>query len=100
MPGPDLLECKVNSIGPLVSEHPGSLTLKIGANEHKFNFEKVYHEQIGCKNDWQSKIYHETAHSFVEHVLEGYNCCLMAYGPTGSGKTYRFDENLAFFGQF
>ncbi len=33
-------------------------------------------------------MYREVASGSVSHVFHGYNACVFAYGPTGSGKTY------------
>lgn len=39
----------------------------------------------------QENIYHETAYSIVEFVLEGYNGTIFAYGQTGTGKTHTIE---------
>jgi len=36
----------------------------------------------------QGEVYDEVARDVVEHVLQGYNGTILAYGETGSGKTY------------
>ena len=36
----------------------------------------------------QMEVFQSMGMPLVESVLDGYNCCLLAYGPTGSGKTY------------
>jgi kinesin family protein 3/17 len=36
----------------------------------------------------QETIYHDTAYSIIEFVLEGYNGTIFAYGQTGTGKTH------------
>ncbi|CAJ0829241.1 9110_t:CDS:2 [Entrophospora sp. SA101] len=35
----------------------------------------------------QEQVYNELAH-VVQSVVDGYNCCIFAYGQTGAGKTY------------
>ena len=61
-------------------------TIKIDSpleGELNFTFDKVYHE-----NNQQLDIYQQTVQPLATHVMEGYNCALIAYGHTGSGKTY------------
>lgn len=36
----------------------------------------------------QREVYRNIGEHLVEHVLQGYNCCLCGYGQTGTGKTY------------
>jgi kinesin family protein 5 len=36
----------------------------------------------------QDAVFAEAGMPLVEHVMQGYNACCMAYGHTGSGKTY------------
>jgi hypothetical protein len=36
----------------------------------------------------QTDVFQAMGQPLVDNVLDGYNCCLLAYGPTGSGKTY------------
>lgn len=40
------------------------------------------------ENAEQSIVYSKAAYSLVEHVLEGYNGTVFAYGQTGCGKTH------------
>ncbi|KAL0239027.1 hypothetical protein PCE1_004718 [Barthelona sp. PCE] len=63
------------------------------ANPHKpdnppkgFTFDRVY----GITST-QQMVYEETAHPIVENVLEGYNGTILAYGQTGTGKTYTME---------
>ncbi len=47
----------------------------------------------------QQDIYDEVVRPLVSSVLEGFNCCVFAYGQTGTGKTFtmegiRANENL------
>ena len=44
----------------------------------------------GCfgQDSTQTMVYQETANDIVRSVLDGYNATLIAYGMTGSGKTY------------
>eukprot|EP00929_Paragymnodinium_shiwhaense_P062597 TRINITY_DN31251_c0_g1_i1.p1 TRINITY_DN31251_c0_g1~~TRINITY_DN31251_c0_g1_i1.p1 ORF type:complete len:710 (+),score=125.10 TRINITY_DN31251_c0_g1_i1:37-2166(+) len=36
----------------------------------------------------QQAVYDAVGRNLVENATEGYNCCLIAYGQTGTGKTY------------
>ena len=40
-------------------------------------------------------VYQETANDIVRSVLDGYNATLIAYGMTGSGKTYTMMKNYS-----
>ena len=44
----------------------------------------------GCfgQDSTETMVYQETANDIVRSVLDGYNATLIAYGMTGSGKTY------------
>ena len=53
---------------------------------HTFPFDYVYSE-----NSTQKFVYENTAKTAVLSVLEGYNATLLAYGQTGTGKTYTME---------
>ncbi|CAJ0754629.1 22623_t:CDS:2, partial [Entrophospora sp. SA101] len=36
----------------------------------------------------QGQVYTEVAADIIQSVVDGYNCCIFAYGQTGAGKTY------------
>ena len=36
----------------------------------------------------QNKVFSSVGAELISHSLDGYNCCLMAYGQTGAGKSY------------
>jgi Cdc6-like AAA superfamily ATPase len=55
-------------------------------NYHSFAFDYVY----GPKSE-QGFIYENTAKPAVLSVLEGYNATVLAYGQTGTGKTYTME---------
>ncbi len=63
----------------------------IEANPHlcvwqHFTFDYVYDEESS-----QEFVYENTAKMQVESVLEGYNATILAYGQTGTGKTYTME---------
>lgn len=60
---------------------------------HSFKFDYVYNE-----DSTQSFVYENTAKQAVLSSLEGYNATLLAYGQTGTGKTYTM-EGFQYSGQ-
>lgn len=63
------------------------------ANYHNFTFDYVYDQ-----NSTQEEVYEHSGKPAVLSVLEGYNATLLAYGQTGTGKTYtmegfKYDDN-------
>eukprot|EP00747_Dinoflagellata_sp_TGD_P097561 gnl/TRDRNA2_/TRDRNA2_167168_c0_seq1.p1 gnl/TRDRNA2_/TRDRNA2_167168_c0~~gnl/TRDRNA2_/TRDRNA2_167168_c0_seq1.p1 ORF type:complete len:1064 (+),score=172.38 gnl/TRDRNA2_/TRDRNA2_167168_c0_seq1:94-3285(+) len=50
---------------------------------HFFKFDHVYDQ-----NSSQPEVYSGTARAAVLSTLQGYNATILAYGPTGTGKTY------------
>lgn len=53
---------------------------------HSFTFDTVYGEE-----STQVQVYENTARPAVLSVLEGYNATILAYGQTGTGKTYTME---------
>ncbi|KAJ9459471.1 Kinesin-like protein [Diplonema papillatum] len=51
-----------------------------------FTFDRVYEESAQQKD-----VYENTARPAVEAVLAGYNATMIAYGQTGTGKTYTME---------
>lgn len=60
---------------------------------HSFKFDYVYDEA-----STQAFVYENTARPAVLSTLEGYNATVLAYGQTGTGKTYTM-EGFEFSGQ-
>lgn len=60
---------------------------------HSFKFDYVYGE-----SSTQAFVYENTAKPAVLSTLEGYNATVLAYGQTGTGKTYTM-EGFEFSGQ-
>jgi len=46
-----------------------------------------------CAN--QQEVYRSVGEQLVDHVMQGYNSCLCAYGQTGTGKTYTLHGDWA-----
>jgi kinesin family protein 3/17 len=53
---------------------------------HSFAFDYVYGPESS-----QAYVYEKTARPAVHSVLEGYNATILAYGQTGTGKTYTME---------
>ena len=53
------------------------------ANYHNFTFDYVYDQ-----NSTQDEVYEHSGKPAVLSVLEGYNATLLAYGQSGTGKTF------------
>lgn len=53
---------------------------------HLFTFDRVY-----CPESLQPEVYNNTARASVLSTLKGYNAAIIAYGPTGTGKTYTME---------
>lgn len=53
---------------------------------HPFTFDWVYDQ-----DSTQDFIYENTALPMVSSMLEGYNATILAYGQTGTGKTYTME---------
>lgn len=58
-------------------------------NTHTFSFDHVYDQ-----NASQPDVYESTARTSVMSALRGYNATILAYGPTGTGKTYTMEGSL------
>lgn len=55
-------------------------------NSYRFGFDRVY--DPSCS---QEDVYVQSARSAVHNVLQGYNASIIAYGQTGTGKTYTME---------
>ncbi|KAL4436916.1 hypothetical protein ABPG75_004055 [Micractinium tetrahymenae] len=55
-------------------------------NSYRFGFDRVYGPEAS-----QEDVYVESARSAVQNVLQGYNASIVAYGQTGTGKTYTME---------
>ena len=63
-----------------IQDNPGLVTY------HHFTFDYIYDQ-----DSTQIQVYENTARAAVLSVLEGYNATLLAYGQTGTGKTYTME---------
>lgn len=69
------------SVGP--DHRTISVTESPDAPPHRFTFDHVYSHETS-----QEVIYRTTAREAVLSTLDGYNNTILAYGQTGTGKTY------------
>ena len=63
-----------------IADNPGLATF------HHFTFDYIYDQDSS-----QVQVYENTARAAVLSVLEGYNATLLAYGQTGTGKTFTME---------
>jgi hypothetical protein len=61
----------------------GVITVKKDSDLKSFNFDTLFDESIS-----QKQIYQKVGLPVVESVLNGYNSTVLAYGQTGTGKTF------------
>lgn len=58
---------------------------------HRFTFDHSFwsFDESSANYASQTDVYKAVGQSLLAKVFEGYNACLLAYGPTGSGKSFR-----------
>ncbi|EJT97848.1 kinesin-domain-containing protein [Dacryopinax primogenitus] len=70
---------------------PGSLiSQSSNTNTRTYPFDRVFGPEVD-----QATIYQSVVEPLLREVLEGYNCSLLAYGQTGTGKTYTMQGDLS-----
>lgn len=64
----------------------------VGVNGNTFLFDEV------LDGSTQNQVYTDLAKPMVNKVMQGFNITLLAYGQTGTGKTYTmgFENNVGF----
>ncbi|KAG2431412.1 hypothetical protein HXX76_009427 [Chlamydomonas incerta] len=67
----------------VINQHGGITDLY---NTYRFTFDCVYDQQ--CP---QERVYRQSAQQVVLSILQGYNAAIIAYGQTGTGKTYTME---------
>ena len=72
--------------GIILSENPGVDDMGGLYTKHAFTFDQVYGQ-----NRSQRDVYEQTARDAVLSTLQGYNATIIAYGQTGTGKTYTME---------
>ncbi|GIL51788.1 hypothetical protein Vafri_7705 [Volvox africanus] len=73
---------------PAVVNQQGNMVTDGGAlyNTYRFTFDCVYDQP--CP---QELVYRQSAQQVVLSILQGYNAAIIAYGQTGTGKTYTME---------
>jgi Kinesin motor domain len=58
---------------------------------HRFTYDYSFWSFDESSSNYASQleVYKAIGQPLLAKVFEGYNACLLAYGPTGSGKSYR-----------
>ncbi|GBF92416.1 hypothetical protein Rsub_04520 [Raphidocelis subcapitata] len=56
---------------------------------YRFTFDHVYDQDSS-----QEDVYNQSARQLVHSTLQGYNAAIIAYGQTGTGKTYTMEGDL------
>lgn len=64
-------------------DRAGSILLDSKPDPKVFNF-----DWVGGDRTHQQEIFEVCGKPMVQTCIEGYNCCIFAYGQTGAGKTY------------
>lgn len=59
-------------------------------SQRQFAFDAVFDQ-----HSTQDQVYDSCVADLVSAVVEGYNATVLAYGPTGSGKTYTMGTGSA-----
>ncbi|XP_055379321.1 kinesin-like protein Klp68D [Condylostylus longicornis] len=78
----------------VVSVYPmrGAVELtNINTDPNKENRKLFTYDAVYDINSTQKQIYDEVVLPLVSSVLEGFNCCIFAYGQTGTGKTHTME---------
>ena len=57
------------------------------SREQKYVFDRIFQKES------IDSIYNNTVHSLIDPLFKGYNGCVFAYGPTGTGKTFTMIGN-------
>ena len=64
-------------------------------NPRHFQVHSHYYDGIFDDKTDQKKVYESTAFSCLDYLLKGFNSTIIAYGQTGTGKTYTMEGNSA-----
>ena len=70
----------------MIMRQPTSKVDSLPYSSYRFTFDHVY----GIEST-QREVYEISAKSAVKSALQGYNATIMAYGQTGTGKTYTME---------
>ncbi|KAH6692657.1 kinesin motor domain-containing protein [Plectosphaerella plurivora] len=68
------------------------LELKMGSNalnDKTYNFDRVFSQAAD-----QSMVFDDVVKPILDEMLAGFNCTILAYGQTGTGKTYTMSGDM------
>lgn len=83
----DPLEYNYSSEGQMYLNEEKQMTIT-KSKEHQFAFDFAFDEKAS-----QEEVYHYTTEMLLKNVIDGFNATVLAYGATGSGKTYTMVGN-------
>ncbi len=87
---PDHKSCAIMEyLGAEVNEYERQRDMD--ANPHLCVWQSFTFDHVYDQNSTQENVYENTAKPAVWSVLEGYNATILAYGQTGTGKTYTME---------
>ncbi|KAA6383952.1 MAG: putative Kinesin KP1 [Streblomastix strix] len=85
-PFPKLNDKNINLFAPTVrvshSEIGENVRVETANGERNYSFYRVFGPNA------KQKTVFEEVRPLMQYALDGHNICVIAYGPTGSGKTY------------
>nr|KAJ0199931.1 hypothetical protein LSAT_V11C600319560 [Lactuca sativa] len=82
---------KFSHLKPVVPLDSSGILLNLTENKTKlYNFDKVFHPTSS-----QDEVFSEIE-PVIKSALDGYNVCILAYGQTGTGKTFTMEGNEDF----
>ena len=106
-PGQTVTVCRVDPASPQtilldpstrpsrrpLHQPPDTADLSIDRHSHSFTFDFVYDDNAPCPtplppSHYQQRLYDDLGSQIVSNAIAGYNCTLLAYGQTSSGKSY------------
>lgn len=62
-------------------------------NQIKINDKTFLFDQVFPPETSQTAVFDAVVRPLVEEVINGYNCTVLTYGPTGTGKTFTMEGN-------
>lgn len=77
---------QIVTVGDIDGEVRTGTPARRGSVALTFSFDHAYDEE-----STQAELYENTARPVLESCLQGYNATILAYGQTGTGKTYTMD---------
>ena len=79
---------KAKNCKTIVQVDPDHNQINLTKPDESDNIKSFAYDAVFSEASEQAHVYSKAAYSLVEHVLEGYNGTVFAYGQTGCGKTH------------